>query len=111
MAGSTCAQGEKLMSAIIEVPIKVDADAAERVAQMGLQAALERMLDYAKANVPGILGIHVLLEYNREFAHEPPVIFVEVSRNETVAWSDETSFLRRWADWRLANLTAEARVN
>ncbi len=55
-------------------PIPIAPEASERVAKLGLQSALERMLDHARQTVPRLQALEVLLAHDPEGADEPRVI-------------------------------------
>jgi hypothetical protein len=59
------------------VPVRVMPEAAARVADLGLEGALRRMLDYARQHLPEPTRIEVVL-YDRDEAGEPPGVAIEV---------------------------------
>jgi hypothetical protein len=59
------------------VPVRVTPEAAARVADLGLDGELQRMVDYACHQLPEATRIEVVL-YERDEAGEPPGIGIEV---------------------------------
>jgi hypothetical protein len=59
------------------VPVRVTPDAAARVADLGLEDPMRRMIDYARQLLPEATRIEVVL-YERDEAGEPPGVAIEV---------------------------------
>src|SRR5439155_22425898 len=59
------------------VPVRVTPEAAARVAGLGLQGEMRRMIDYARQHVPEPTRIEVVL-YERDEVGEQPGVAVEV---------------------------------
>jgi hypothetical protein len=59
------------------VPERVTPEAAARVADLGLEGQLRRMIDYARQHLPEATRIEVVL-YERDEVAEPPGIAIEV---------------------------------
>ncbi len=59
------------------VPVRVTPDAAARVAELGLDEAMRRMIDYACHQLPEATRIEVVL-YERDEAGEAPGVAIEV---------------------------------
>jgi hypothetical protein len=65
------------MVAPATVPVRVSPEAAARVASLGLEAEMRRMIDYARQLLPEATRIEVVL-YERDEVGEPPGVAVEV---------------------------------
>jgi hypothetical protein len=50
------------MTAAMRLPIDVTPEAAARVAQLGMQAELESMLEHTSRTVPDLRGLRVVLD-------------------------------------------------
>jgi len=61
----------------LTVPVRVTPEAAARVADLGLEGAMRRMIDYARQHLPEATRIEVVL-YERDEAGEPPGVAIEV---------------------------------
>jgi hypothetical protein len=64
------------MTTSATVPLTVAPEAATRIAALGLQAAVERMIDRARRSLPELERIEVLL-YDRYEAGDEPGIAIE----------------------------------
>jgi hypothetical protein len=64
------------MIASASVPISVSPQARARIAALGLQTALQRMIDYMRQNVLELTRIEVVL-YDRDESGEEPGVAVE----------------------------------
>lgn len=51
------------------IPVTVTPEAAERIARLGLQAAVDRMIDHARQHLPEVERIEVIL-YERDYSPE-----------------------------------------
>jgi hypothetical protein len=64
------------MTISVTVPVHVTPEAAARVARLGLEGEMRRMIEYASQHLPAT-RIEVVL-YERDEVGEPPGIAVEV---------------------------------
>jgi hypothetical protein len=80
-------------------PLVINPDAAERVAQLGLQHEFEQIVEYTCRNVPGLLGLEVTLAPAYDAGDEPGVIL-----EASVPYRPATDLGvgDRWRDWVLA---------
>jgi hypothetical protein len=62
------------MSALSAIPVTVSQEAADHIAQLGMKAEFERMLEYARRNVPHLQRIDVSLEPPYDMGDEDRVI-------------------------------------
>jgi hypothetical protein len=86
------------MSAPATVPVTITPEAAARVAELGMQAELERMIEHARQSIPGLRRIAVIQFERYDLGGEPGVSLeassdcsLEVGRK---AWWD-------WVDWQV----------
>src|SRR5437870_5771116 len=72
---------EDQMATTATIPVNVSAEAAARVAELGMQREFEEMIEHAKQTLPGVRWIHVTLEDSPEvpgdlrvvaWVHRPP---------------------------------------
>jgi hypothetical protein len=68
---------EKTMTTSMTVPVKMTSQAAARIAALSLQAALDRMIDYVRQNLPELTRIEVV-QYDRDELGDPPGLAVDV---------------------------------
>ncbi len=68
---------ETTMISSATVPVRVTPEAAARVAGLGLEAEMRRMIDYARQHVPDPTRIEVVL-YERDEVGEQPGVAIEV---------------------------------
>ena|ERR1700726_241613 len=78
------------------VPVSVSLEASVRVADLGMQRELERMLAHASQTVAGVRGIAVTLIPPCDPGEEPRVV-LEVTKDEPQEGSDP--LWREWCDW------------
>ena len=78
------------------VPVAVTPEAAEHIAVLGIQSALEQMLDFAVTNFPGVRRVEVTLNPPCETDPDPHLmiqpILPERGEDDLTAWN-------RWVDW------------
>src|SRR6267143_7083393 len=84
------------MATSTTVPVTVTPEAATRIAELGFGAQVERMIDYARRNLPDLTRIEVIL-YDRYDLGDEPGLAVEVYSSRPFDASDRTdSDLGRW---------------
>lgn len=66
------------------VPTIVSSAAKARIAELGFNAQVERMIDYARANLPRLLRIEVMLN-ERDDEESPPGVAVAAYSQEGAA--------------------------
>jgi hypothetical protein len=80
------------------IPVTVTPEAAERLAELGMHAEVDRMIDYARQTLPGIVRIEVLL--NARYDEDSPdgVSIDAYSQHpfDLDEWMKFKSALRRW---------------
>ena len=62
------------MSTALSTPVITSQEAATRVAKLGMESELARMLEHVRHEVPGLQSIKVTLEYDPEGEDEPRVV-------------------------------------
>jgi hypothetical protein len=58
------------MASTTDIPVLIEPDAAERIAELGLQKELDKMLDHAKQTVPGLHRLRVEVDYRANMGEE-----------------------------------------
>jgi hypothetical protein len=61
------------MTTSTTIPVTVNADAAARIAKLGFQAQVDRMIDHARQHLPEVERIEVVLYDRYELGDEPGV--------------------------------------
>ena len=64
------------MSATTQVPIEIDAEAADRVAELGMRSELIRMIEFIRQTVPGVELVEVVPYYDYEEGGPPGLLIV-----------------------------------
>jgi hypothetical protein len=81
------------MSAAATVPVTITPEAAARVAELGMQAELERMVEHTRQSVPGLRRIEVTL--TPPYGERPSSgINIEAYTDRPFIEGDRT-----WSDW------------
>ena len=80
------------------IPLAVTADAAARVAELGMDREFEAMLEHSRQFVPGLRSIAVSLEHDLDQGGDPGVV-IWAHREEPGPGDDPTD--RRWAAWKV----------
>lgn len=83
--------------ATVTVPVTIAEEAATRVAELGMQSELDRMLEHTKQAVPGLRSIEVTLEYDYEEIDRGPIITLWCHRNDPGPIRDLTNW--NWGAW------------
>jgi hypothetical protein len=65
------------MTTSTSVPVTVSSQASARIAKLGLQAEMNRMIDHARQNLPDITRIEVVL-YDRDEPDDEAGLAIEV---------------------------------
>lgn len=61
------------------VPVTTTPEAAARIAQLGFQAQIDRMIDYARCNMPDVVRIEVVLNERYEDGIEDGIVITVYS--------------------------------
>ena len=86
------------------IPVTVTPEAAERVAELGMQAELERMLEHSRQTVPGLRAIEVQLALPYDTGDETSVI-IQATRAGPFRPEDPTQ--RKWDDWQMNSFSPD----
>ncbi len=78
------------------IPVTITPEAAEYVAELGMQEPLQQMLDHALATIPGLRSIVVNLQPPYDTGPEPHVI-IDVTMSNPHVDRDLTE--DRWIRW------------
>jgi hypothetical protein len=88
------------MSVPTAVPLKIEPEAAERVAELGVQAEFERMLEQVRQTVPDLRRIEVILVPPYDTGDEPGIV-IEAFR-DAAPGAEDGPLRNQWRDWELA---------
>ncbi len=84
------------MSATTTIPLEIQPQAAELVAEIGMQAEFEKMLDYLRNNVEGLTNLTVKWGDPCDTGVEPRIVIEgEVDRSFDSVYQTETD-LHNW---------------
>jgi hypothetical protein len=78
------------------IPVKVTPEAAERVAELGMQRELEQMLAHALRTLPGLRSLEVQLELPYDTGDETRIT-IEATRDKPNSIPDPA--WQPWHDW------------
>ncbi len=80
------------------VPIHVTPEAAARVAELGMQAELDRMLEHTRQTVPGLRSIEVQLALPYDTGDDTTIIIQPTS---DVPFRPDDPIQREWDEWQM----------
>ncbi len=84
------------MSTSATIPVTVTPQAAARIGELGMQAEVERMLDYARHDIPELVRIEVVLN-ERYDEDSPPGVAINAYSQRPYDPADRTDAeLCRW---------------
>lgn len=84
--------------ATLTIPITVAPDAANRIAELGLDSEFEQMLEHTRQSVVGLRAITVTLECDPELREEPGIVIWSY-RDDPGPGDDPTD--RLWGEWKV----------
>ncbi len=84
------------MSVLTTVPLTIEPEAAARIAELGMQAEFEQMLEHTRQVVPNLDRINVTLALPYDTGDEPGII-IEAMRNDPYVGDDRTWW--EWGGW------------
>ncbi len=93
-----------------DVPVIVTAEAADQVTSLGMQRELERMLDWARANVPTVKAIRVALGYPRGSLNGERPVLIWAHREEAADLSTIHLPDLEWGIWKAQTFPGEVCV-
>jgi hypothetical protein len=81
------------------IPMTVTPEAAERVAELGMQAELERMLEHTRQTVPGLRSVEVQLALPYDTGDETSII-IRATMDDPHGEYDPTD--SEWGAWKVS---------
>ncbi|MCI0463269.1 MAG: hypothetical protein L0Z62_40500 [Gemmataceae bacterium] len=93
------------MSAPVPIPVTVDPEAAERVAELGMQAELEHMLEQARQLIPGLWRLQVAFGTPSDTGSDLPVI-IEAYRDPAGRQPDDQTW-HRYNQWQMTTFSLD----
>jgi hypothetical protein len=78
------------------VPVTIEPEAAARVAELGMQAELERMLEHTRQTVPGLRAIDVQLALPYDTGDETSIIIQATMDNPHLEYDSTEDQLGAW---------------
>jgi hypothetical protein len=87
------------MTAAVTVPVNVSPEAAERIAELGYQAEVERMLSQVRELLPEVGRFEVWLVPDYEEGGDPGIILDAVTAHES---GSRTATYDRFSTWKIA---------
>jgi len=82
----------------MNVPVTIEPEAAQRIAQLGFEKQVEQMIDHARQNLPGLVRIEVVLNIRYEEPDSEDGVFIEAWCNRPYDPADRTQWeLGSWA--------------
>jgi hypothetical protein len=84
------------MAEVTPIPVTIEPEAAARIAELGMQAEFEQMLEHARQVVPALQRIDVQLALPYDTGDETRII-IQATRNEPFSSGDRT--LWNWDAW------------
>jgi hypothetical protein len=93
------------MGAIPAIPLTVDPEASALVAELGLQAELERMLEHARHTVSGLLQLYVVFAPPYDTGPDPAIV-IEAHRDPTARQPDDQTWYR-FSRWQIATFSPD----
>jgi hypothetical protein len=96
------------MTAPTTVPATVTPDAAARIAELGMQAEVEQMIEHTRQTVPALKRIEVVLEDAYE-TWDQPYLTIYATRGDEPRDDDPTR--REWGAWKVRTFPPEVCVH
>jgi hypothetical protein len=87
------------MHAATKPPATVTPEAAARVAELGMEQALERMLEHARTVIPDLVRLEVILEPAYDTG-DVPYLIIQAIIARSLGWNDRPR--DAWASWKAA---------
>src|SRR5438067_8620932 len=86
------------------IPVAITPEAAARVAELGMQAELERMLEHTRRTVPGLRSIEVQLALPYDTGDESSIV-IEATMDDPRLAHDPTD--TEWGKWKVRTFPPE----
>jgi hypothetical protein len=84
------------MATTTNVPLTIHTNAAQRVAELGMHAELERMVEHIRQTIPCLQRIDIWLQPPYDTGDDPGII-IHVYQSEPDRW--EYGDWEKWRDW------------
>jgi hypothetical protein len=95
---------EELTMTMATIAVTVTPEAAARIAELGMQAELERMLQHTRQTVSALRAIEVQLALPYDTGEETTIV-IEVTMDDPRCDDDPTD--TDWARWQVRNFPTE----
>jgi hypothetical protein len=92
------------MSATTAVPLTITPEAAARVAELGMQAAVERMIEHTRASVPGLRRVEVVLDPPYDTGDDP---YLTIRAFRPLAHRLDDGTRQAWGRWKVTSFSPE----
>jgi hypothetical protein len=86
------------------VPLTIAPEAAARVAELGLQAELGRMLERASQVIPGLTRVNAVVTEPYDTGIEPGI---GIEATTDLIWVPGDRTWREWSEWKLSTFPAQ----
>jgi hypothetical protein len=96
-------EGLAMLSAT--VPLQVTPEAAARIAELGIQAEVDRMIEHAVKTVGGIRRVEIMLMDPYEMYDEPHLS--ATAYRDFALWSDSNPDVDRFGDWKIESFSPD----
>lgn len=93
------------MPTLSSIPVTVTPEAAERVAELGMQGELEQMLEHTRQTVTGLQKIKLILEPSYDMGDDP-FLTIEATRDQALCEADDST-RREWSQWFVRHFTPD----
>jgi hypothetical protein len=87
------------------IPVTVTPEAADRVAELGLQTEFEHMLEHARQTIPGLQRIEVELAPPYDMGDEDRVR-IQAFRDPATRTPEDRTW-REWIDWEISTFSPD----
>jgi hypothetical protein len=87
------------------VAMDMSPEAAERIAELGIQAEVDRMIEHAVKTVDGIRRVEISLVGPYD-THDEPYLSARAYR-DLALWSGDNQELSRFSDWMIETFSPE----
>lgn len=87
------------MSESTTIPVTITPEAAARVAELGMQQAVEQMIEHTRQTVPALRRIELILEPPYDTGNDP---YLTIQAYTDRPWQAGDSIERDWGLWQIA---------
>jgi hypothetical protein len=93
------------MTSTVTVPLTITAEAAARLAELGMEGDLECMLEYIRQTVTGLRRLEVILEPPYDTGDEPYITIEAFPAISFQSAADEAE--NQWGAWKVRTFPPE----